>query len=269
MLVAASPELIAPWTVRTEVFDGPLDLLLYLVKRDGIDLRRVSIRRVCDSYLAYLEAMRDLHIAVASDYLVMAATLCHLKSLELLPRPPAILEEEGVDPREQLARRLEDYARFKEASLALAARPMLDRTTFVRAPMDVGEIEQPLVPGVDAFGLLDAYHRVLTRPVKRTSTHTIHKPEVDIAACCRKVLRHLAGPGGTADLVELLRLFSRRAERVVTFLGVLEMCRLGWLEVVQGEHLGLVQITSRVQADHGLEALRSEIVEGEEAEEVA
>lgn len=261
MLASPSAELLAPWTVQTEVFDGPLDLLLYLVKRDGVDLRRVSIRRVCDSYLAYLEAMRELHIAVASDYLVMAATLCHLKSLELLPRPPAILEDDGVDPREQLARRLDDYARFKEAALALYARRILDRDTFVREPADVGEVDRPLVPGVDAFGLLEAYHRVLTRPVKRTASHTIHKPEVDIALCCRRVLASLGGPGGTSDLMDLLRLFDKRSERVVTFLGVLEMCRLGWLEVVQTGHLSQVQITSKVEANHGLEALRTEVVD--------
>ena len=258
-MLAATTDIATTWTVHTEVFDGPLDLLLYLVKRDGIELRRVSIARVCDSYLAYLEQMRDLHIAIASDYLVMAATLCHIKSLELLPRPPAILEEEEVDPREQLARRLETYAQFKEASARLLARPLLGRETFVREPADVGEIEQPLIPGVDAFGLLDAYYKVLTRPVRAEAVHTIHKPEVDIAVCCRTVLAHLGGPGGTSSLTTLLRLFSRRSERVVVFLGVLEMCRLGWLELRQAEHLGLVQVTSLVEPDQRLDALRAEV----------
>lgn len=258
-MLAASTDIATTWTVRTEVFDGPLDLLLYLVKRDGIELRRVTISRVCDSYLAYLEQMRDLHIAVASDYLVMAATLCHLKSLDLLPRPPAILEDEETDPREQLARRLETYAQFKEATQRLLERPILGSKTFVREPADVGDIEQPLIPGVDAFGLLDAYYRILTRPVRGEPVHTIHRPEVDMAVCCRTVLAHLGGPGGTASLGTLLRLFSRRAERVVVFLGVLEMCRLGWLEIVQGEHLGRVEVTSRVEADQRLDALRAEV----------
>ena len=262
-MLAATTDIATTWTVRTEVFDGPLDLLLYLVKRDGIELRRVSIARVCDSYLAYLDQMRDLHIAVASDYLVMAATLCHLKSLDLLPQPPAILEEEEVDPRDQLARRLETYAQFKEASLALLRRPMVGRDTFVREPADVGDVEQPLVPGVDAFGLLDAYYRVITRPVRGEPVHTIHRPEVDMGVCCRSVLAHLGGPGGEASLTSLLRLFARRAERVVVFLGVLEMCRLGWLDIQQAEHLGMVRVTSRVEPDQRLDALRAEVDDDE------
>ncbi len=84
----------AAWTIHTDVFDGPLDLLLYLVKREGIDLRALPVARIADSYLAYLERMRELNLSVAGDYLVMAASLVHLKSLELMPRLPTALEEE-------------------------------------------------------------------------------------------------------------------------------------------------------------------------------
>jgi segregation and condensation protein A len=249
------------WTVRTDVFDGPLDLLLYLVKRDGIDIRQVSMRSVCDSYLGFLERLRDLHISVASDYLVMAATLCHLKSLELLPRPPAILEDEEIDPREDLARRLETYAQYKQAAESLDARPRLGRDTFVRSPLDVGEVERPLIPGVDAFGLLEKYYAVLTRPAPAEPVHTIHKPEVDLSKCCRTVLRALGGEGGTGDLTDLLRLFQSKAERVITFVAVLEMCRLGWLKLQQSVHLAPVCVTSTVGADHSLAAFRGDLLE--------
>ncbi len=253
-------ETLQSWTVHTEVFDGPLDLLLHLVRRDGIDLRKVAIARICDSYLEVLERMRELNISLASEWLVMAATLCHLKSLELLPRPPAILEEEEVDPREQLARRLETYAQFKEAAAALDRRPVLDRDTFARPPSDVGEVDQPLIPGVDAFALLDQYYRLLTRPPPVERVHAIHRPEVDLADCARRVLRTLGGPGGTADLAAVLRGFARRAERVVAFLAVLEMCRLGWLGLTQAGHLSPVELTSRVAADQSMEAIRGEVV---------
>ncbi len=246
------------WLVQTEVFDGPLDLLLYLVKRDGIDLRRVSIARICDSYLGFLDRLRDLQVAIASDYLVMAATLVHLKSLELLPRPPVILEEDDVDPKEQLAQRLETYAQFKAASEALERRAWLDRDTFVRAPQDVGEVEQPLVPGVDAFALLDLYYKVLVRPAAPEPVHTIHKPDVDLGDCCRRVLKRLGGPGGRVDLTEVLRIFERRAERVVSFLAMLEMCRLGWILLVQAGHLQPVEVVSGVPVDQRLDAIRGE-----------
>lgn len=263
-----APAIAPTWTVHTEVFDGPLDLLLYLVKRDGIDLRGVSISKVCDSYLEFLDRLRELHIAVASDYLVMAATLCHLKSLELLPRPPAILVDEEVDPKEALARRLDTYAQFKAAAEALDDRPIHGRDTFSRAPADVGEVETPLIPGIDAFGLLDLYYRLLTRPVAPERSHTIHKPEVDMADCCRRILAKLGGPGGVSELGELLRLFERRAERVIAFIGVLEMCRLGWLGLVQEAHLAPVGVSCRVAADQRLDAIRgeAEILGGAQAE---
>lgn len=253
MLAIADAELT--WTVHTEVFDGPLDLLLHLVRRDGIDLRKVRIARVCDSYLAFLDQMRELHIAVASEYLVMAATLCHLKSLELLPRPPSILQDEEVDPKEALARRLEDYERIRAAALALDALPREGRDVFVREPLDVGEIERPLVPGIDAFGLLEVYFAVLTRPAPREVQHTIHRPEVDLGRCASEVLVALGGPGGRGALKDVLRRLATRAERIVTFLAVLEMARLGWLGVAQVDHLGEVELVSRVPADQSMDAL--------------
>ena len=248
------------WTVHTEVFDGPLDLLLYLVKRDGIDLRTVKIARVTDSYLEYLEKLDELNIAVASDYLVMAATLCHLKSLELLPRLPSIMAEEEVDPREALARRLETYERFKAAAEALAARPILGRDVFVRKPLDIGEVDRPLVPGVDAFGLLDLYYQMLTRPEKVEPTHTVFKSEIDLSDCCRRVLVSLGGQRGRRNLTDVLYVFPERSERIVAFLSILEMTRLQWLSLEQEGHLGAVHVTANVPMDQDLSAIRGEVV---------
>jgi len=249
----------ATWTVHTEVFDGPLDLLLYLVRRDGVDLRTMSIAPIAESYLAYLARMRELDIAIASDYLVMASTLCHLKSLELLPRPPAILEEDDAeDPREALARQLEAYEQVRAAADALDRQPVLGRDVFCREPVEMDDLERPLIPGVDAFRLLDLYYGVLTRPEPAPREHTIHRPEVDLSACCRHVLRSLGGPGGRADLRDILRSLPGRPERVVSFLAVLEMTRLGWLSITQDGHLAPVEVVSRVEAEHDLAAIRGE-----------
>lgn len=256
MHVALDP---GSWTVHTEVFDGPLDLLLYLVKRDGVDIRRVSIAPIADSYLAYLSRMEALHIAVASDYLVMAATLCHLKSLELLPRPPAMLEEEdAIDPREALARQLERYEQVRAAADALDARPVLGRDVVCRDPVDDDDLDRPLVPGVDAFRLLDVYYTLLTRPPVEPASHTVHRPEVDLGACVRHVLASLGGVGGQRALSAILRGLATRPERVVAFLAVLEMTRLGWLDLVQHGHLEPVAVTSKVPVDADLSALRAE-----------
>jgi len=249
------------WTVHTDVFDGPLDLLLYLVKRDGIDLRGVPIAGVCDDYLSFLDRMRELNISIASDYLVMAATLCHLKSLELLPRPPSILEDEEVNPKEELARRLEEYEQFKAAAEALDALPLLGRDVFDREPLDVGEVERPLIPGVDAFGLLDLYYEVLTRPAPAPPQHTIHRPEVDLADCCRRVLKALGGVGCKGELGAVLRTLPTKGARVIAFIGVLEMCRMGWLILEQAEHLAPVRITSKVPVDQSMDAIRGDVLE--------
>ena len=144
------------WTVHTEVFDGPLDLLLYLVKRDGIDLARLSVARVADSYLRYLDQMRDLRLEVASEYLVMAAELCRLKSLTLLPRLPTPVDEqdEPDDPAAELARRIREYERFKAAGEALGQRVVLGRDAFGRSPAPIASGDRPVTVDIDAFGLL-------------------------------------------------------------------------------------------------------------------
>lgn len=254
------------WTIHTEVFDGPLDLLLHLVKKEGVALRKISIARIADAYLDYLDRMRELHLGIAGDYLVLAATLCHLKSLELLPRPPtqATVEQDPVDPREAFVQRLVDYQRYREAADAIEERDWLGRDVFSREPSDLGNVPKPLVSGIDAFGLLDLYHHLLRRQAEPEAVHEVHQSGYDIGSCCRHVLKVLGGPGGECELSELLVGLRTRAERVVTFLSVLEMARLRWVEIVQSEHLGAVTVTSRVAVDVDLQPVvgRIEVAAG-------
>jgi segregation and condensation protein A len=254
---AGLPAPTLDWTVHTDVFDGPLDLLLYLVRRDGIDLRRLEVAKVADAYLATLDRMRELHLGVAGDYLVMAATLVHLKSLELLPRLPTPVEEEdeGVDPREALARRLEAYQRYREAAEQLDALPRLDRDLFARAPEPVQDEHRPLIPGVDAFGLLDVYYELLKRQATEPVVHEVGGSGPDFEGCCRGVLGWLGGVGGRQELGSFLHRLGRPADRVVSFVAVLEMARLRWVDLAQQVHLGPVWVTSRVPVDHDLATL--------------
>lgn len=244
------------WTVHTDVFDGPLDLLLHLVERHGIDLKKLQVRAVADSYLAYLDRMRELNLSIAGDYLLMAATLVHLKSLELLPRLPTLLEAEGEDPREELARRLLEYQRFREAADELERNPWVDRDVFVRPPLVVDDGERPLVAGVDAFGLLDVYWELLRNADTSEPVVGFELPSgPDFGGCCRQILTALGGPGGHVELGFLLRQLTARAERVVTFVGALEMTRLGWLSIAQSHHLGpitLVQVAANEAIDLGI-----------------
>lgn len=243
MSAPAQPE----WLVQTDVFDGPLDLLLYLVRREGVELRQLPVARIANAYLEYLDRMRDLHLGVAGEYLVMAATLIWLKSLELLPKKPTLHDEEeqdGEDPREALARRLVEYARYREAADDLDTRPRVGRDTFVRDTSDVAGDDRPVEAGVDAFGLLDIFYELLTRkeapePEYHVDTHTL-----SIEDACRFVLAALAG--GVGDLSSLLAALDTRRERILTFVAVLEMARLGWVGIEQSEHLGAVHVEGLV-----------------------
>lgn len=246
MSAPAQPE----WIVQTDVFDGPLDLLLYLVRREGVELRALPVRRIADAYLAYLDKMRDLHLGIAGEYLVMAATLIWLKSLELLPRKSVLEEDEdgeGEDPREALARRLAEYARYREAADSLHARPLVGRDTFVRDASDVQGDERPVEAGIDAFGLLDLYYQLLTQEAAPEPHYEVDTVTLSLEDACRFVLGSLAG--GVGDLSSLLSALPTRPERILTFVAVLEMVRLGWVGLTQQEHLGTIEVEGRVGSD--------------------
>lgn len=238
------------WTVHTEVFEGPLDLLLYLVRRDGIDLEQFPVSRIAEAYLEYLDRMRVLHLGVAAEYLVMAATLVWLKSLELFQRRPAVLddEEEAEDPRRALARRLLELQRYREAAERLDAGVQLGREVFVREPGEVDVADRPVASPIDAFGLLDLYYELLEREPAADLVIEVGRRGPDVAGCCRGVLQWLHRRGGEGDLADLLASLPTRAQRVVTFLAVLEMARLQWVDLHQEAHLGPVGVTARVPA---------------------
>lgn len=233
------------WTIHTEVFEGPLDLLLHLVRRDGVDLRRIQIARICDAYLDYLDRMRGLRLNIAADYLVMAATLCHLKSLSLLPRPPSPSTDDGEpdeDPAEALARQLERYQAYREVAEALDDHPMVGREVFTREPEELDTADRPITTPVDAFGLLDIYWELLTKQAAGPPTHTLPDDGPDLQRCCEAVVAHLDLGQGRGELGAVLRTLRGAGERVVAFIATLEMVRMQWLGLEQTEHLGPVRL---------------------------
>jgi segregation and condensation protein A len=248
---------MSAWTVHTDVFDGPLDLLLYLVRRDGISLLELKVVQVADAYLEYVDKMRALNLSIASDYLVMSATLVHLKSLELLPRIPTLIEQEDVeDPRESLARRLREYAAYKEAGESLVGRPVLGRDTFARDAMEPEGEGMGVRSPVDAFGLLEMYYEMLSREAPSEPVYELQGGSgLDFDGCCRYLLERLGGPGGRDELGALLLPLRLFAERVVTFVAVLEMVRLGYLIFEQQGHLSPIWLTAKVGVDADLNPL--------------
>ncbi|MCA9490542.1 MAG: segregation/condensation protein A [Alphaproteobacteria bacterium] len=250
-LFAAEEEDATPaWTVHTDVFEGPLDLLLYLVKRDGIDVTALRVAEIADAYLEFVDRMRGLNLSIAGDYLVMAATLVHLKSLEILPRLPTPVEEDEPDPREAFAQRLRDYQRYKEAAEGLGNRPILGRDQFARVVPDDAAEDAPIESPFDVFGLLDVYRELLAGASTPEPQVTFEeRPHLDMGEAVIELLRVLESTGGRAELTAVLGSIRLKAARVITFIGVLEMLKLGWVSVQQDVHLGPIAIEARIRAD--------------------
>ena len=234
--------------VRTEVYDGPLELLLYLVRRDGLDVLDLPIAHITREYLAFLDRLEAFDLDVAGDFLVMAATLCELKSRELLPRPEQRVDEDEEDPREALARRIIEYQRYKEAADGLAQRLWLDRDMFRREPEACDPSEVHLSAGVDAFGLLEIWGRLVEQHRRARPVHEVQREQIRWVDCVRWVLSRL-DDGEVHPLDELMADLPSRAGRVLSFLAVLELCRLRMVGIQQRVHLAPVLVQGLVRVD--------------------
>ena len=249
-------------SVHTESFDGPLELLLYLVRREGMDIREVRIAPITDAYLSHLRVLEFLDLDLAGDFIVLAATLCFLKSRELLPRlveeDEALAEEE--DPRairEALARRLLEYQRYQEASLALAERPWLERDTFTRPPTPIAPEEQPVDPRVGPMGLLQIFQRLLTAHAAPEPVHEVARERYSLKEMAGWILDQIRHT--PRELADLLSGLDLKMDRVVCFLATLELVRLQYVSVQQAHHLSPVILRSRVTSeDPDLRALSGE-----------
>lgn len=232
-------------SVRTEEFDGPLELLLYLVRRQGVDVCELRIAPITDAYLAQLELLHALDLDLAGEFLVMASTLCLLKSRELLPRPDLAedREEDPEDLREQLIRKLVEYERYRAASEELGERLLLGRDVFARPVVPLDIAERPVDAGVDAMGLLEIFYDVLQRHAEPPPVHEVELEVYSLREMASWLLDRLgAGPRSLSDLLGQL---ERRLDRVVAFLAALEMARLQLIDVEQSHHLAPVLLRSR------------------------
>ncbi len=217
--------------VVLEAFEGPLDLFLYLIRRQNLDILDIPIAEITAQYMEYIELMKDLRLELASEYLVMAAILAEIKSRMLLPRPTPHEDEE--DPRAELVRRLQEYERFKQAALDLDTLPRLGRDAFVtRARMPPGQVRQ-LSPTVGLHELLLALREVLARADLYLS-HRVERESLSLRERMAKVLERMRGVG-FVPFVHLFELSEGRAGVVVTFLALLELIRDASIELVQPE----------------------------------
>ena len=245
-------EPLLDYKVQLEVFEGPLDLLLYLIRKEEIDVYDIPIAHITEQYLKYLDLMRDLNLDIAGEFILMAATLAHIKSKELLPKDPNAVEEETEegDPRAELIRRLLEYQKYKTAAEELGGRPLLGRDTFGRGEANVPDeserkqIEQEGPLDVSLFALLDAFKRVLER-MKPEHFHEVEGDIVSVAEKARWVAEVLALRGSIA-FHDLFVDAKRKIDVVATFLALLEMVRMKLVGIHQALGYGAIQIRSKI-----------------------
>jgi len=230
--------------VRLAQFEGPLDLLLHLVRVNELDITNLPIVTITEQYDAYLALMRDLDLEVAGDYLVMAATLVHIKSRLLLPPDPAVGEEASPeDPRAELSRQLAEYQRFKQAAENLQAIDSVRSLIWTRDGRVPAEFEGEELLAVDLFDVLSAFKKLLAR-LGEDAKLRLTRDDVSVAD---KIgwLTDLLQERSTADLIELFAELPDRVERIATFLAVLEMARLQIIVLFQRARDGGIRIALR------------------------
>lgn len=235
------------YKVKLDVFEGPLDLLLYLIKRDEVDIYEISIERITKQYLEYLDAFRLLNIELAGEFIVMAANLLYIKSRMLLPVDQQMADEEAEedDPRWELIRQLIEYKKFKEAANGLREREALQEQLFARmpaAPDLPAEDSTLLVAEVGIFDLIRAFQNVLKRrTAKEEDLREIFAENFTVADKIDHLLR-ITGGGVSLKFEEMFPEQATRTEVVVTFLAMLELIRMKQLRVRQDAHFAEIWI---------------------------
>jgi segregation and condensation protein A len=242
------------YKVELDVFEGPLDLLLHLVKKHELEILDIPISFITEKYLQYLDLMQAQSLDIAGEYLVMAATLAHIKSRELLPTPEPLdgegedADDEGADPRQELIRRLLEYQKYKEAASALDDRPVVGRNVWPR-----GARQRDALVGVDPHAaaplaefpvtkLIEAFDRVLAK-ARVSVAHTVDIDQLSVSERIGHLVDRLEVEGSftfTSCFSFLTDgipapLAQAKHEAVVTFLAILEMAKLGLIRLTQAE----------------------------------
>jgi segregation and condensation protein A len=227
--------------VQLEIFEGPLDLLLHLIKKNEVSITDIPIATITEQYLATLDVIQTFNLDVAGEFLVMAATLIHIKSRMLLPMADdEDDEEEGTDPREELVRRLLEYQRFKDVADQLERRELLTRDVFVRSVAPAEEVPAPGFREVSVFELLTALKRVLDR-LPKDAVHEVMLEKITMREKMTLLLDQLRTQGKIL-FESLFAEVTTRMEVVVTFLAMLELVKVRAIRIFQEEATGPIQI---------------------------
>jgi segregation and condensation protein A len=224
--------------VSLDVFEGPLDLLLHLIKKNDLQISDIPIAQITQEYLSYLELMKDLNLEMAGEFLVMASTLMVIKAQMLLPAPDLTDEETGPDPRAELVNKLLEYQRFKEAAGLLSVYKDKAKDIYYRAAPPTFEHEDYTLRA-SVFDLLTAFKRVLDQAPREVEQ--ILRDEITIETKIREILDLLEQKASIA-FEELFAGRHRRIDLIVTFLALLELIRMKQIVALQPDLFGSIRI---------------------------
>ena len=246
---------MADYKVQFEVFEGPLDLLLYLVKKEEVDIYKVDLTRIATQFIEHVELMRELDLDIAGEFLVMAATLMYIKSRELLPKDQQVTpegEEDEEDPRWELIRKLVEYKKFKDVAARLQEREFAMEDIYPRVPGKPDVVLPPPRTQVSLFDLLNAVNTIL----KRVAEHEIRDIFEDKWTVSEKIelLRQIIAQQAVLKFSEIFAGATTRTEVVVTFLALLELIRLRHIIVSQPEPFTEIEITRAPEPEPGPES---------------
>ena len=229
--------------VFLEAFEGPLDLLLYLIKRQNLDILEINVAQITEQYMQYVNMMSAMQFELASEYLLMAAMLAEIKSRMLLPRSAEALDDEE-DPRAQLIRRLQEYERFKQAAESIDQLPRIGRDTYI-AQIDPPAAEKHRAePDVDLKELMLVLGDVLRR-ADLFESHQVQREKLSTRERMSEVLAALRSDS-FVPFVSLFRAEEGRLGVVVTFLAIMELIKEALVEIVQSEAFGPIHVKARV-----------------------
>jgi segregation and condensation protein A len=238
------------YSIKLPVFEGPLDLLLHLIKENKVDIYDIPIALITRQYLEYLELMKELNLEIAGEFLVMAATLIHIKSRMLLPVEETADTEEAMDPRLELVQRLLEYQAFKDAALGLKEREEERVGVLQREPLyEDGEddSEEPYLFDVSLFDLISAFKRILDKAPPEFKTVT--KETLTIKDKMSLIIEVIQN----RDAVRFEELFAQgmtKAHLIVTFVALLELLRIGLAKVYQEKEFGTIWIIKPTDSPH-------------------
>lgn len=250
--------------VNLDIFEGPLDLLLYLIKKEDIDINDIPISRLLSEYIQYIEFAKELDIDLAGEFLEMAAELAYIKSKMLLPESQPE-EDEGPDPRQDLVNKLLEYQKFKLAAGDLNQRLVLGRDVFKHAPFEVEVIEEGPLVEADLEALLVAFQNVL----KRLPQEKIHEIRGKVVGTAERVvqLTEILRDKSQVAFEDLFEGDVSKPQVVVTFLAILEMGKQSFIQILQDRVFGRIIIVSRL-ANHDKPAVDVSEIPAREMEDV-